>query len=332
MKLWKRCPLFLSLMVSGLAVTAASAANRDGIYREYEQDTVMTPVLSVFFQGIKDDKYPWQAPEMMGVLVLADPDETPDASEQAESGQDDAPDVDGQTTGNQEEGPALPGQTEKRQEETAEETTEETESAPEILMENVPVDESYFDDALFIGDSRTQGLKEYGGFGENVTFYSKISLSVYDLFEKNKAFIKEEGEILTLEQALTEHQFRKIYLMIGINELGTGTPETFLTAYADAVNKIRELQPEAIIFVQGIMRVGSQKNASDPVFNNENINVRNAGLATLADHQTIFYLDVNEAVCDENGNLYDDWTFDQIHLKAKYYQVWKDYLMNHGVM
>ena len=46
----------------------------------------------------------------------------------------------------------------------------------------------------------------------------------------------------------------------------------------------------------------------------------------------IFYIDVNEAVCDENGNLYADWTFDQIHLKAKYYQVWENFLMEHGIV
>ncbi len=45
-----------------------------------------------------------------------------------------------------------------------------------------------------------------------------------------------------------------------------------------------------------------------------------------------FFIDVNEAVCDENGNLYADWTFDQIHLKAKYYQVWENFLMEHGIV
>ena len=114
--------------------------------------------------------------------------------------------------------------------------------------------------------------------------------------------------------------------------MGTGTAESFFEAYARAVYKIRELQPDAIIFVQGIMRVAGQKNASDPVFNNTNINIRNVEIATLANGKDIFYIDVNEAVCDENGNLYADWTFDQIHLKAKYYQVWENFLMEHGIV
>ena len=164
------------------------------------------------------------------------------------------------------------------------------------------------------------------------TFYSKTSLTVYNLFEKPKDFIREGDEKLTLEQALSRHKFKKVYLMIGINEMGTGTAESFFEAYARAVYKIRELQPDAIIFVQGIMRVAGQKNASDPVFNNTNINIRNVEIETLANGKDIFYIDVNEAVCDENGNLYADWTFDQIHLKAKYYQVWENFLMEHGIV
>lgn len=120
--------------------------------------------------------------------------------------------------------------------------------------------------------------------------------------------------------------------MLGINELGRGTTESFFTVYADAVNRIRQLQPNAIIFVQGIMRVSGQKSETDPVFNNVNINERNQALAAMADNQTIFYLEVNDALCDENGDLIADYTYDQIHLKAKYYQIWKDYLFAHGVI
>ena len=62
------------------------------------------------------------------------------------------------------------------------------------------------------------------------------------------------------------------------------------------------------------------------------IHIRNVEIETLANGKDIFYIDVNEAVCDENGNLYADWTFDQIHLKAKYYQVWENFLMEHGIV
>ena len=195
------------------------------------------------------------------------------------------------------------------------------------------VPESYFDDALFIGDSRTVGLDEYGGFQESTTFFAKTSLTIYDLFEEPEKFAQlADGTKATLEEALTERKFGKIYIMLGINELGRGTTESFFNVYADAVNRIRMLQPDAVIFIQGIMRVGEEKNNTDAIFNNTNINGRNQAISLMADNQTIFYLEVNDVVCDENGNLISDYTFDQIHLKAKYYQLWKDYLFAHGIV
>ena len=203
----------------------------------------------------------------------------------------------------------------------------------ERTWEPGPVEEAYFDDALFIGDSRTVGLSEYGGFQEGTTFYAATSLTIYNLFDSPKKFAQTaDGSKVTLEEALSQRKFGKIYLMLGINEMGRGTTESFFKVYADAVNRIRVLQPDAIIFVQGIMRVSGEKSSTDPVFNNVRINERNQALAAMADGKQIFYLEVNDAVCDENGDLITEYTYDQIHLKAKYYKLWKDYLLAHGVV
>ena len=197
----------------------------------------------------------------------------------------------------------------------------------------VTVPAAYFDDALFIGDSRTVGLGEYGGFQKDTTFYAATSLTIYHIFRTPKKVAHLiNGKKATVEEALTERQFGKIYIMLGINEIGMGTTESFFTAYADVVNRIRLLQPDAVIYIQGIMRVGGEKSRTDAIFNNEIINERNQALAAMANGENIFYLEVNDAVCDENGDLTADYTFDQIHLKAKYYQLWRDYLFSHGIV
>lgn len=41
--------------------------------------------------------------------------------------------------------------------------------------------------------------------------------------------------------------------------MGRGTLDSFMTAYEDSVEKFRELQPDAVIFVQGIMKVAKKK-------------------------------------------------------------------------
>ncbi len=80
------------------------------------------------------------------------------------------------------------------------------------------------------------------------------------------------------------------------------------------------------------MRVSGKKSNSDAIFNNSNINARNNAIATLADNKQIFYIDVNEVVCDEEGNLHEDYTFDQIHLLGAYDEIWKQFLLEHGVV
>ena len=67
-------------------------------------------------------------------------------------------------------------------------------------------------------------------------------------------------------------------------------------------------------------------------FNNKNINDKNAEIAKLADNNTVFYIDVNEAVCDAKGNLNEEYTIDEVHLKAKYYGIWKQFLLEHGIV
>lgn len=210
------------------------------------------------------------------------------------------------------------------------------------VMAAVP--DTYFDDALFIGDSRTVGLFEYcENLNQHATFYSKVSMTIYGFNKKefvSVPIIPAEGtdipveqlptEKVTIEEALTRKQFGKIYIMLGLNELGSGTAESFTRSYGEVVNRIRELQPDAIIIIQGIMHVTHSKSSKDRVFKNSTINERNAMLSTLADGEHVFYIDMNEATDDENGALGHDLSFDNVHLKAKSYTLWYDYLKNHA--
>lgn len=204
---------------------------------------------------------------------------------------------------------------------------------PEKSSESAPlfttVDQSYFDDALFIGDSRTVGLSQYSGW-KNPVYYADVGLTIYDVFDKKIAEVN--GETLTVDKALEKKKFGKIYIMLGINELGRGTTEKFADRYSKVIGRIRELQPDASIFIEGIMRVSKKKSDTDPIFNNNNINDRNAAIEKLADNASVFYIDVNQAIADETGGIPADYTFDNVHLKAAYYHIWTDFLLAHGII
>ena len=204
------------------------------------------------------------------------------------------------------------------------------EETREIVYESV--EDEYFADALFIGDSRTVGLYQYGGLQEISTFYASTGLTVYKLFTAKIVEVPDEKQKLTVEEALSRQQFAKIYFMIGINEMGTGTVESFLKKYAECVAHIRELQPEAVIYLQSILQITAERSSKEKFITNEGIDARNIGIEAMADGEQVFYLDVNEAVCGEDGTLEGDYTNDGVHLKAQYIPLWKDYLKAHAVV
>lgn len=198
-------------------------------------------------------------------------------------------------------------------------------------VEYETVEDSYFSDALFLGDSRTVGMYEYGGLEDISTFYASTGLSVYKLFTAKIVEVPGQKKKITVEEALSEHQFAKIYLMLGINEMGTGTADTFLEKYGECLDHIRELQPDAIIYLQSIMQVTKSRSEQGDYVTSEGIDLRNQGIAAMADNSTVFFLNVNEAVCGEDGTLIAEYTHDGVHLKAQYISLWKDYLKTHAV-
>jgi len=191
----------------------------------------------------------------------------------------------------------------------------------------VTVEETYFDDAVFIGDSRMVGVYEYAGI-ESATYYAKVSMTIFDLMESR---VTTNDSVRTVREGLEENQFGKVYLMVGLNELGTGDVDYFIAAYQGVIEEIRALQPEAIIYIQGIMHVAGDMDRSDSIFNNENINERNEALRQLANGEDVFYIDVNEVYDDENGNLRSDCTSDDVHLYGNCYEEWYQFFMHHGV-
>lgn len=196
------------------------------------------------------------------------------------------------------------------------------------------VDDFYFSDAIFIGDSRTDGLYDYGGLKGKATFLAKESISVYTMYDRKLDFHTpgEQDQSLTVLEALMTKQYRKVYLSVGVNELGIPDTAEFYQRYREAVAVIRQLQPDAIIYIEGIMHVTESKARSDDAFNNVNIVQRNTAIATLANGHDIFYIDMNSAVCDENGNLRTELTADGVHLKGSAYSLWHDFLLHNAVV
>lgn len=369
MKFIKKCPLFLLLVSTGILLTVIAIGGKTNIYKDLEYDPFKAPLLSLLFAGVKDDIYPWQMFDYGSreTMNLTEGEEAVPEGENMppEEGQTDAvtakasvsprpgstsAGIDASLRPEEQEikQAVMPSEAPKiaedysiaegRLEPIRESTREEylNHISADIYGDAgviraaaynfVSVDESYFDDALFIGDSRTVGLRDYTDLSEHADFLCETSLTVYKVLQE------DFPQMGTVAELLEANDYGKIYIMIGINELGSGTTETFMAKYTEMIDSIHDMEPEALIFIQGVMRVTADRDETDAIFNNSNIIARNNAVATLADNIQIFYIDVNEAVCDEQGNLNSDYTYDQIHLLGVYNDLWKQFLLSHGVL
>ena len=306
MKKIRPCKITILILAGWVILSAIGFLGKDTVYSRYTIDVKKTPYFVLVMQGIHDGVYPWSGEHES----LWDKWE-----KLAEQRKDEE-----QILGTESSEIVAEGTENVVETETVTETEE--------VKSFHPVDDSYFSDAVFIGDSRTVGLHDYGGLNDS-TFYATVGMNIYNLWTEK--FCEVDGEKVTLEEALKAKQYGKIYFQIGINEMGRGTLDGFMTAYEESVKKFRELQPDAVIFVQGIMKVAKEKSDKDPIFNNVGIEQRNERIAALADGKNIFYLDMNEVVCDEDGNLKSNLTFDDVHLYGSKYDIWVDYLKEKGI-
>ena len=267
-----------------------------------------------------------------GTSGSGDGENAEDTQETAESGSSAPADNDSmpeQPVADSEQSGTEPGQQETMPGQPDQETTAPGEEAAEPVY--VTVEDDYFADAVFIGDSRTVGMYEYGDLENISTFYASTGLTVYKMFDSAIVKVPGQKRKITVEEALLQNSFTKIYLMIGINEMGTGTVETFIEKYKEVLTHLQELQPDAIIYIQAIMKVTTERSEQGDYINNEGIVARNEELEKLADNRKIFYLDVNPLICDETGGMEKSYTFDGVHLKAQYIQIWKDFLKQHAI-
>ena len=185
-----------------------------------------------------------------------------------------------------------------------------------------PKPENPFEDALFIGDSRTVGIGKYSGI-KDAEFFASTGMTVFNVF-KEEVKVGDRDKC-TLEHLLLTNEYDRIYLTLGINELGS-SQERIMEHYAQVVQRLRELQPRAYIHLQANLHVAKKRSDTDKTYNNDNINRLNESIAALADDKWVFYLDPNPVFDDADGAMTAGYTWDDIHLLGKHYVLWTDWL------
>lgn len=199
-----------------------------------------------------------------------------------------------------------------------------TESGADSAAESViPVEPGDYSDAAFIGDSRTEALKTYGLL-KGADYYTYKGLKVDTVF--TEPCIDVDGSKMTVMDAIGRKQYKRIYIMLGVNELGWVSTDIFIDDYGKIIDNLKETQPGATIYVQSILPVSAKKSEIDEIYNNPRINEFNGLIQAMAEEKGVTYLPVNTAVMDETGALPAGASTDGVHPNIDYCRKWTAYL------
>lgn len=201
-------------------------------------------------------------------------------------------------------------------------SSQTTSPAPEVPSTVSPETGETFSDTLFIGDSRTVGLSEYGDLGQAEVF-ANSGMSVFNLFQAQVTL--KYGTKQGLDEVLSSNRYGSIYLMLGINELGY-EEQSILRQYRTVVEQIRARQPQATLILEANLHVTREKAAKSDIYNNRKIDALNKAIEAIAEETGCRYLNVNSLFDDENGNLADGYSTDGSHILGKYYSVWVEWI------
>lgn len=195
-----------------------------------------------------------------------------------------------------------------------------------------PVDsDTWFSDAVFIGDSRVDGLHLYSGITAEAAFLDHTGLTVYEVKEGKKVIRRGDQKVSVLD-ALADGTYGKVYIALGVNELGYFDPEGFAETTGKVVELIREKLPDARIYIQSLIPVNTEKCKANDIpyyITNEGITGYNEALKTYFADKDVYLLGIPEGLIDENGEMLRDYSADGVHLKKDGYVLWLNYLTEH---
>lgn len=221
-------------------------------------------------------------------------------------------------------------------------------SQPGGVPYSEPTDPSYFDDAVFVGDSVSLKLKYYvtnqrkgaapnllgkaqfltsGSLGSANSLWPVSDQSVHPSYNNVK---------MRIEDAVAQMGAKKIFIMLGVNDIGLYGIDDSIKNMKTLIGLILEKSPDVTIFVQSATPMVRGKELRD--LNNRNLLEYDNKLKAMCDELGYYFVDVASVMRDSEGFLPLEYCSDPsgenslgIHFTDKACQVWIDYLETHTV-
>lgn len=189
-------------------------------------------------------------------------------------------------------------------------------SIEELVTSTKEIEEKYYKDTAFIGDSRTQGLQISAGL-TSPNFFAGRGLNIKSA-RTEKVVKNRQKQYVTVIDALKDKKYKKVYICFGINELGWPNTTVFINEYKTTIEEIKKVQPEAKIVVLSIFPVTEKKSSNDKIFNMKNIKKFNKLIKGMTKEIGVKYANVSPAVANKKGFLPAEVTPDGIHMNSEY--------------
>ena len=164
---------------------------------------------------------------------------------------------------------------------------------------------------VFLGDSIT-ALENWNAlFGISCIVNAGISGNTTD-------------DVLTRLDSVIISKPRKLFLMIGINDLLRNKDVAYvLSNYEIILNKIKAQSPVTIVYVQSALPINNDilKNKNT---DSQEIIEFNSKLKNIAADRNLTYIDLYPSFCSSDNKLYRIYSKDGLHPGFLGYSTWKD--------
>lgn len=197
--------------------------------------------------------------------------------------------------------------------------------------------DAYFDNSVFVGDSIMLGFRNYAmkrqdSFLSRLQFLAAGSYSVNNaLWEVNEKSVHPmyRGKQRQVWESISMMGGRRVFLMLGMNDLNINGLEGSCEKYKELVEKIREADPEAEIHIMSMTYV--MKGKGTGLLENDTIREYNSMLKQMAEENGWGYVDIADSLADENGDLAEGYCSDDFaHQRPEAYDIWVSVLRDYA--
>lgn len=163
-------------------------------------------------------------------------------------------------------------------------------------------------------------------FGDSITDYGNLSELFGNPHVKNRG-ISGDGidGLLQRLPAVASGKPRKLFILIGANDMGPNKPTAFfLQRYDSLLHGLRSRLPQTALYIESILPTRDYHSVD-----NRQIQEVNAALEKMAARYNARYIHLYDAFAGPDNKLKADLSFDGVHINGKGYAIMKTLLQPH---